>query len=78
MEQPAKHQEFASDNTLGICPEALAALEEANCGATEFGTAMTNGRDVSANQSAIFSRRLRHPACFQRHCGKRSGSRAAM
>jgi threonine aldolase len=35
MEQPAKHQEFASDNTLGICPEALAALEEANCGATE-------------------------------------------
>ena len=35
MEKPREHHEFASDNTLGICPEALAALEEANHGAAE-------------------------------------------
>jgi len=35
MEQPGEHHEFASDNTLGICPEALDALKEANCGAAE-------------------------------------------
>jgi threonine aldolase len=35
MDQPAEHHEFASDNTLGICPAALAALEAANHGAVE-------------------------------------------
>ena len=35
MEKPAEHHEFASDNTLGICPEALTAAEEANHGAAE-------------------------------------------
>jgi len=35
MDQPAEHHEFASDNTLGICPEAAAALEQANHGAVE-------------------------------------------
>ena len=35
MDQPRQHHEFASDNTLGICPEALAALEQANFGAAE-------------------------------------------
>ena len=35
MEKPSEHHEFASDNTLGICPEALAALEEANHGAAQ-------------------------------------------
>jgi threonine aldolase len=35
MFEPAGHHEFASDNTFGICPEALAALEEANHGAAE-------------------------------------------
>jgi threonine aldolase len=33
MDKPRDHHEFASDNTLGICPEALAAFEEANDGA---------------------------------------------
>src|SRR5207253_10723578 len=27
-----QHQEFASDNTAGICPEAAAALAQANAG----------------------------------------------
>jgi threonine aldolase len=35
MEKPVGQHQFASDNTLGICPEALAALAEANCGAAE-------------------------------------------
>ena len=35
MDQPAEHHEFASDNTLGICPEAVATLEQANHGAVE-------------------------------------------
>lgn len=35
MERPHQHDEFASDNTLGICPEALIALQEANHGAAE-------------------------------------------
>ncbi len=35
MEKQREHHEFASDNTIGICPEALAALEEANHGAAE-------------------------------------------
>lgn len=35
MDTSAGHHEFASDNTRGICPEALAALEEVNHGATE-------------------------------------------
>jgi len=35
MDKPREHHEFASDNTLGICPEGLAALEEANHGADE-------------------------------------------
>lgn len=30
MEIPTEHYEFASDNTAAICPEALAALREAN------------------------------------------------
>jgi threonine aldolase len=35
MEKRGQRHEFASDNTLGICPEALAAFEEANHGAAE-------------------------------------------
>src|ERR1700693_4194759 len=35
MEKLREHHQFASDNTIGICPEALAALEEANNGAAE-------------------------------------------
>jgi threonine aldolase len=35
MEKRREHHQFASDNTIGICPEALAALEEANNGAAE-------------------------------------------
>ncbi len=35
MDKAGEHHEFASDNTIGICPEALAALEEANRGAAE-------------------------------------------
>jgi threonine aldolase len=35
MDKPAEHHEFASDNTIGVCPETLAALEEANHGAAE-------------------------------------------
>jgi hypothetical protein len=30
MNRGSEHHEFASDNTAGICPEVLAALEEAN------------------------------------------------
>lgn len=30
-----EHHEFASDNTAGVCPEVLAALEEVNRGAVE-------------------------------------------
>jgi threonine aldolase len=33
--QPQEHHEFASDNTLGICPEASAALQDSNRGAAE-------------------------------------------
>src|SRR5437660_11397353 len=35
MEKSPKPHQFASDNSLGICPEALAALEEANRGAAQ-------------------------------------------
>ena len=58
MKQPAEHQEFASDNTLGICPEALAVLKEANCGATE-----SYGDDK-------WTRRLRQSVCdlFETDC----------
>ena len=35
MDQPAERHEFASDNTLGMCPEAAAALDQANHGAVE-------------------------------------------
>src|SRR5437764_6182983 len=35
MDTPLEHHQFASDNTLGICPEAFAALRDANCGAAE-------------------------------------------
>ena len=35
MDTSVEHHEFASDNTLGVCPVAVAALEEANHGATE-------------------------------------------
>ena len=35
MEKPQERHQFASDNTVGVCPEALAALEEANRGAAE-------------------------------------------
>lgn len=35
MDKSAEHHEFASDNTIGVCPEALAALAEANRGAAE-------------------------------------------
>src|SRR5437762_11395420 len=33
MQPRGEHHQFASDNTAGICPEVLAALEEANRGA---------------------------------------------
>jgi threonine aldolase len=33
MQPRGEHHEFASDNTAGICPEVLAALEETNHGA---------------------------------------------
>jgi threonine aldolase len=33
MQPRGEHHEFASDNTAGICPEVLTALEEANHGA---------------------------------------------
>jgi threonine aldolase len=33
MQQRVERHDFASDNTAGICPEALAALQEANKGA---------------------------------------------
>src|SRR5437762_7897500 len=33
MQPRGEHHQFASDNTAGICPEVLAALEEANHGA---------------------------------------------
>jgi threonine aldolase len=33
MQPRGEHHEFASDNTAGICPEVLAALEETNRGA---------------------------------------------
>src|SRR6202045_1959008 len=32
MQPRSEHHEFASDNTAGICPEVLAALEETNHG----------------------------------------------
>lgn len=32
MQRRGEHHEFASDNTAGICPEVLAALQEANQG----------------------------------------------
>jgi threonine aldolase len=35
MDTSAEHHEFASDNTLGVCPEVLAALKEVNHGAAE-------------------------------------------
>jgi threonine aldolase len=35
MQSSGQHHQFASDNTAGICPEVLAALEEANSGAAE-------------------------------------------
>ena len=39
MHPGGAHHQFASDNTAGICPEVLAALEEANRGAVEsYGT----------------------------------------
>lgn len=45
MQPCGEHQEFASDNTAGICPEVLAALEEANHGAAvSYGTDQWTGR----------------------------------
>src|SRR5690242_13933111 len=35
MDKPREHHEFASDNTIGICPEALAGFEGANHGSAE-------------------------------------------
>ena len=35
MDKPREHHEFASDNTIGICPEALAGFQGANQGAAE-------------------------------------------
>jgi len=35
MHSREEHHEFASDNTAGVCPEVLAALEEVNRGAVE-------------------------------------------
>src|SRR6202140_2950577 len=45
MQPCGEHHEFASDNTAGICPEVLAALEEANHGAAvSYGTDQWTGR----------------------------------
>src|SRR5207248_8118904 len=45
MESSGERHEFASDNTAGICPEVLAALEEANHGAAEsYGADKWTGR----------------------------------
>jgi threonine aldolase len=35
MHDATQHHEFASDNTIGVCPAVLAALEESNRGAAE-------------------------------------------
>jgi threonine aldolase len=35
MENRVEHHQFASDNTLGLCPEAFMALQDANQGAAE-------------------------------------------
>ena len=35
MQSGRRHHDFESDNTAGICPEVLAAIEEINHGATE-------------------------------------------
>jgi threonine aldolase len=58
MQRSAEHHEFASDNTRGICPEVLAALDEANCGA-----AKSYGDDE-------WTRRLRQLICdlFETDC----------
>ena len=45
MQGRDEHHQFASDNTAGICPEVLAALEEANHGAAvSYGTDQWMGR----------------------------------
>ena len=45
MESSGERHEFASDNTTGICPEVLTALEEANHGAAEsYGADKWTGR----------------------------------
>ena len=45
MQGRDEHHQFASDNTAGICPEVLAALEEANHGAAvSYGADQWTGR----------------------------------
>src|SRR5438105_4307537 len=45
MQPRGEHHEFASDNTVGICPEVLTALDEAN-----HGVAVSYGDDQSTNR----------------------------
>jgi len=45
MKSSGEHHQFESDNTVGICPEVLAALAEANRGAVEsYGTDQLTSR----------------------------------
>lgn len=50
---PPPHQQFASDNYAGICPEALAAMIEANSG-----SAVAYGEDNWTHQAADMFRTL--------------------
>jgi threonine aldolase len=58
MMHSRRRDEFASDNTAGICPEAVAALEEANTG-----TATAYGEDVLTAQVCDRVREI-----FERDC----------
>ena len=58
MHPRGEHNEFASDNTVGICPEVLAALEEANHGA-----AVSYGDDEWTNRVRELVRDLFETNC---------------
>jgi threonine aldolase len=58
MQVLGEHREFESDNTAGICPEVLAALEEANQGA-----AISYGEDDWTNRVRELVRDLFETDC---------------
>src|SRR5437016_14210530 len=58
MQSSGEHHEFASDNTVGICPEVLTALEEANRGA-----AVSYGHDQWTNRVRELVRDLFETDC---------------